>query len=127
MPMFKVLAGQHEEGGRIYRMNEVVNSTQQLDALFNPADPDMQKKFERVIDNPAYIAQPATGGQAVGEASRAGAGTQPATAPAGSALAGTLETMSLKQLQDMAAEEEIDLKGAKTKDEVLRVLRTQLR
>ena len=36
---------------------------------------------------------------------------------------GTLDTMSIKELQAFAAEEEIDLRTAKTRDDMLRVIR----
>ncbi len=112
---------------------------------FNPGYP---KKFQRLPDDwvePEPLVSDATAaveglspteiqtlrellaksGNAAAAAQAAQAGFQHATTPpVPQAGARTLETMNYAELKKWAEEEEVDLKGAKTKDEALKALKT---
>lgn len=146
---YRIIQGQHEERSpdgspRLYRRGDTFESIQPRLADVWP------EKFQRIhasVHNPnletwnpeaetleafnarmltkhpqagAQIQQtaaPVTNGGAVAD--------PPPTVPNGGAKKNhsRLEQMSLKDLQSLAAEDEVDLKGAKTRDEVLRILK----
>lgn len=145
MPKFRILAGQHLEGKHLYRKGEVVETESNL-LKFNA--PGMSPKFEKVEDDtPAsYQAAATTEGKAEGKASAEQLTTQqppraptppgppappgqppaaPSQRPADFDLK-QLDTMSVRDLQALAAEEEIDLKGERTRDGMARVIKQAL-
>jgi hypothetical protein len=103
---YRLLVGRHAETvgdeNIIYdaHSNNIIETTTDLCKKFNSPDPNFPKKFERVVENPEYI---------------------PATQQT------TLDSMSFKEIQAWAAEEEIDLKGAKTKEDALKVIRATVK
>lgn len=108
---FRVRAGLHSQAGPDGRpveygpgceAGDVVESTTDLAARFG-AD-----KFERLHDGPA-VPRPST------------------AASLASARTLNLDALTLEQLQAVAAEEEIDLRGAKTADEAKKAMRAALR
>lgn len=139
---FKVLVGKHSEKdkdgvARVYKANtphDMVDSKSDLLKQNSPGS----TKFELVTDD--YLLKrklppaPVVGRQAVEppvpeEPSAPPAPTppakpQPAQTPSGSKK---LDDMSLKELQDLATEEHIDLKGSKDLVEVRKAIRAGLK
>ena len=121
MAKFRVLRGIHSEKGadgvsRVYRKDEVVDSKTDLSKMNAPG---MQPKFEKVEGG----AKPSAG---------TAVPTAHPTAPASSAPVPAtlreyhdrLDKMSVKELQDHAAEEEIDVRGAgNDKNKLLAILK----
>ncbi len=130
MARYRLLAGKHaqkeenpqtgQKENKIYKRGDVFESKHDL-LKFNAGPGAM--KFEKVEDT-----QPA----------KAAGTTRPPATPSREAVHGTpeppprnmneflaaLDKMSEKDLRALAAEEEIDLKGAKTKDDILKAIRT---
>lgn len=123
MSKFRVLVGKHVEQlgivegevkTRSYSAGEVVSSNRPLDEIHNKPG---AMKFERLHEEP----RPS---QAVQEPS----GTPATAAASPAAVAQTfsleqLERMSVPDLQKLAEEEEIDLKGASKKQDLIRIIR----
>lgn len=115
--LFKLLRGYHKDwtyrtdaegrrqtsSQRLYKPGETVESDRDLAKLFNHPG---SIKFERLPDPPQSTAQPAV---AVAE--------RPDV---------DLDSMTLRDLQALAETEEIDLGGAKTKDQMVKVIRQAL-
>jgi len=107
---FKVLRGQHSEGGETYRAGDVVDSASDLNRHNSPG----AKKFEQleggVADVPSASppATPAVEDEDSGEESD------------------DLDDMTVVQLKTFAEEEEIDLAGVSRKDEILSTVRAAL-
>lgn len=127
MPKFQVLAGKHIDGkgadgrARVYNAGEVVESRANLLRFNRPGS----IKFQRVDDG-ATIASPAGSPGEIWDRAhesldqfikRMQAKDQASIKPI------NLDTLSFKDLQALAAEEEIDLKGAKTREEALRFIK----
>lgn len=128
MPKFRVLAGKHCEGKtpegkpKVYVKGDVVDSKSDLSRL-NP--PGFPPKFERVEDDGRPSPAPAVPVQTLSPTPTPVHATSPLPA-APKTVPDGLDKLSLKELQDLAASEEIDLKGAKTRDEVLRAVRAAI-
>lgn len=120
---FKLLRGTHHEAkwdksvkppvdrGRTYHAGDVIETNFDLTTL-NGGDPQTVK-FEKVDD-----ATPATAVDAVPVEIKSSVNTNAA------AVDDTLDAMTVNELKEMAAEEEIDLGSAKSKAEILSVLRS---
>lgn len=108
---FRLLAGMHIQNDpmsgkeRIYRAGAVFESVTDLARRW-------PEKFERVLDSTPLTPDPAASGM----------DASPSSAPLPSS-GDEYEGMTVKELQALAAEEEIDLKGARTREEILTVLR----
>ncbi len=116
MAKFKLLAGKHVEGGKRYVPGNVIDSKSDL-SKFNT--PGYAPKFEEVPDS-----TPASPGQALHtpNAIKEGEKKEPVVAPPKYKLDG----MSVKQLQDVADAEEVDVKGLKTPVEMIAKLKKEL-
>lgn len=98
---FRVKAGCHQESdGKMYRAGETFESDKDRAAQFG------HDKFERVHDFSQAQGAVATKTVFITEA--------------------TLKGMSIAELQSLAAEEEINVGSAKTKDELVKVIKTSL-
>lgn len=96
---FKLLNGLHDQGdGKVYRRGDVVNSKQDLEKRFGPA------KFQRVAD-PAQVKE------------------EEPVASAPVSVQDEFSDMTVAELKQFAASEEIDLGSASRKDEILAVIR----
>ena len=110
MTLFRVLHGRHVEGKtpdgkqRTYVQGDIVDSQSDLTCFNSPGAIKFEKiESGRMPENtPALAGSPAT----VAEKENDG-----------------LEAMSLAELRKMAEEEEIDVKTAKTKDQVIATIR----
>jgi hypothetical protein len=142
MPRFRILHGVHHAAGgvrkdtptldhpdRVYRAKtaldphapDVIETDEDLEALYNP--PGAPKKYERVRDDSdvapaalppsAHVWDPAK--ETLDQFVRRVGG---APAPADS-----LDALSVKELHALADDEEIDLKGARTKEELVAAIR----
>ena len=113
MPKFKLLSGRHTENdptGKIdpvtklpvsvtYKAGDVFASKSDLDKRFN--QPPMSIKFERIHETPVAAAQQA-------------------------AISDTLDAMTVEELKAYAESEELSLGKAKTREEMVKVLRAAL-
>lgn len=112
---FKLKAGSHGSGTgqeiKSYKAGDVIESDQDL-AAFDPL------KFERLDD-----AAKATPAPAAFPSHSSGQGTAFGAMPPLRQHPADLDKMSVKELQDHAADEEIDLKGASKREDILKVLR----
>jgi hypothetical protein len=110
----------------IYKRDEIVESTTDLAATFNR--PPNSIKFERLTEDGAKAVK---GGmilrnaQAIMPAAAIQQAVQQKTAAATREQVTTesLKNASVKDLQALAAEEEVDLKGSNDKAEILRLLK----
>lgn len=100
---FKLLRGLHSHGGKTYQPGNVVESDTDFVARFG------RLKFERLLDDTAPITQ-----QAADQAAEAGFETVNELRD--------LSKMTVSQLRTYAAENEVDLGDARTKDQILAVL-----
>jgi hypothetical protein len=140
---------------RIYYTGHIVETWRDLEFKFNGGTPDT-RKFERIYDDAPTIpgateeevrqfmewkkaqaanlapSQPngitTVANQGKSEVQKAAEkGFNPATSNTPQPLnQPTLDIMSVKELQDFAKEEEIDIRGAKTKEDLLRVIKAAL-
>lgn len=106
---YMVLAGAHYEGGKQYVPGDIVDSMTDLNRLNGPG---MKPKFKQVKDSRDEE-------QARTQVSVAPAVQQKETSDG---ILGTLEGMTVSDLRKLAAEEEIDLGDAKTKEELVKVI-----
>ena len=133
MPKYKLLAGIHAErdpsGAKhldgtpreiVFRKGDVFESRYHLEAL-NAGDQEMFRKFERVPDD-----VPATAAAAPPATSSARAAPEPPEA-GGPGAWEAVKAMNVTELKNLAAEEEINLGAAKTRDDILRVLEQHLK
>lgn len=117
---FRVLAGKHAEKDkegtlRVYSRGEVVDSKSDLSKLNSRG----AEKFEK-IDEPSVKANPGTpAAQLHGRPPVADVPRDELT----KRLHADLDKMSNDQLKKYAETEEVDLKGAKTREEMLKVLK----
>lgn len=147
---YKLLAGKHAQKGpdgrtRVYEKGDVFESNHNLVRLFNrPGATKFQDLDEELAAPPAP--PPLAEGHALGgtphqpapvraqdpRSAAEQAKATPAPAPAHAPLpigikempkAESLEAMSIKDLQDLAAAEEVNLKGSKDKTEIIKILR----
>ena len=146
MPWFKLLAGKHTEGkdergtSIVYKKGDVFESKHDLAKMLNR---EGAMKFE-LVDAPRRAQTAASGDMpANAQAQRqteGQQGTQPNQPPTGQPPANAaqaqtapktnlaeyqaqLERMNIKELQEHAREEEVDLKGATKKEDMIRILR----
>ena len=133
MAKFRVLVGKHNEGGhvdekgnrikgRTYRVGEVIDTADDLSRL----NASGAIKFERVEEERgASRPAPTTPTTPKSPTPPTPAPVNPTTptTPTAPVTPKNLEAMDIKALQALAEEEEIDLKGAKTKEEIIKVLR----
>lgn len=131
---FRVLEGSHisdgpraHDGGRtdrVYHRGEVVESEVDLAKRFNSYAKDgslISAKFERVWDDRPE----ATGHGPVPGKPGDSAGPAPVK-PAGPPSAGEIAAMAMRDLQSLAAEHGVDLKGINGREAVVRVLTARL-
>jgi hypothetical protein len=152
MPRFKLLVGQHIEtnlDGRevTYKAGAEFDSVTDLDMMNAPGCPP---KFQRLLEhypvpqshthpsNPprnAPVPGPKAQSSSRAPKARAGAphsqGAIPVVPVAGSppSVSGTndgLDTLTVSELQKVAQEEEIELKGANSKEEILAAIRAAM-
>jgi len=150
MPRFKLNTGQHiSETGKLYRgtrpdgkggviEGDVIETNYDLNAFNGP--PGYSQKFTQLVDYRDETPENAiTRLQAemdqrraeITEREKKRAEVHAATAPTPQPQipqpaprhSPNFDAMSVKELQQWAAEEEVDLKGATSKDTILRVLR----
>ncbi len=148
MPKFRVLAGKHIEGKtpdgrqRVYKTGDVVDSKTDLNKLNSPG----AVKFEKVDESTPATPYVGPGGEVVKSRKQleAEAVQQPQQAQAKTAGPTTaaktpehleplqttstttlqpLDLMSVKDLVALAQAEEIDLKGATKKDDIVKTLK----
>lgn len=100
---FKILAGQHVADGKVYHKGEVVESTVDLEKTQGA------NKYKRVSGTPAT--EPETPAEPSTET--------PVTEPSGMDSADTLDAMTVADLKELAADEEIDLGGAHLKADII--------
>lgn len=121
---YRVCAGRHiDDGDIMYDTGDVVESAHNL-LHFNA--PGMTPKFEAVsqdtpVTHKGNMWNPAAASPVFGS------DLQPPaviTDPLTGVQRGTLDHMTLKELQAYAAEEEIDLRGATKKEDVLKIIHT---
>lgn len=136
MPLFKLLAGKHtqkESNGisKTYRPGDVIDSKHDLVKLFNshPTTPKFERVDERTMRGDiSSVVQTVTPSHVVQAASPSPAPAAPqssaqtAVAPSRQSIDG-LDSMSVKELQLLAQEEEIDLRGASKKEEIIKIIR----
>lgn len=149
---FRVNIGKHIEDDP---SGEVLRDGRIKEKVYTPADgpfysstnlmklnaPGMTPKFTHVLHEPQGTVSPLTkqpGENSDQYADRmrklAEEATRLATSPSEkaleekppSAIYPTLETMNAKELQQWAAEEEVDLKNAKSKEDILKVIKSYL-
>lgn len=146
MAWFKLLIGTHIQGDlsvrpdargaypeRVYRAGEVFESDVDLRALNGNG---MSPKFERVdmegppvgsVSPPKPPAPAPAEPTKAPEATKAFEATKAPEAPAGKRDLdrdyGSLDKMSLNELREVAESEEIDLKGASKKEDIVKILR----
>lgn len=119
---FRVLAGKHSERGRIWMRGQVIETTTDLASRFNGATV-VRQKFERVPDG-----TPADPGVPVDQFTdpEFNKSSPSESETRGVDLMATYESMSVEELRQVASQEEIELGKAKTKPEILNVLRSAL-
>lgn len=147
---FQLLAGRHAEGRaprprpdgtmtentqHVYKWNEPGNSIIETDIdLATKFNAPGAEKFRLILDDdyrqservPQQPTTTATPGLQVQPTSPPIPTNHPRPVPPGEPKAPTLkdlESLSLKELQALAEEEEVDLKGASRKEDAIRVLR----
>lgn len=114
MPTFKLLVGRHSVGSGLNRKiydagkNNIVVSAGDLCKFNRPGTP---AKFRKISDEDLTSKDP-TVQAAVND-----------TKPAGPAPEDTLNSMTVPDLRKLAEEEEIDLSGARTKEEIMEKIR----
>lgn len=120
---FRVLRGslsQKEPGSRvptIYNRGEVFQTSRNLEIQNIPGAPP---RFEQVpITTPLTVKTPGIRGKVSSGESELPSSPQ-------SQPSDTLDTMSIEDLRKHAAAEEIDLRGAKTKADIINVIRASL-
>lgn len=115
MPKYKLLDGRHSESGRVWKRGQVVETAKDL----LKHNRQGLRKFEQVHDD-----TPADEGQLLG--SKGGEPgplhENPAVVPA-LPVNDTLSSMSLEELQKLAASEGINLGKARTQEQILKVIR----
>lgn len=116
MARFKLMVGKHVEKGKVYRKGDIITTDDDLTRL-NGGPGAM--KFERLsaVEDPGSLLPRSVEGADRSHAIPAPARDNPVNKGA------NLDKMSLTDLQAYADEEEIDLKGAKTRDDVLKQIK----
>lgn len=148
MAKYRVARGKHVEGGVMYNRGDILDSRSDLnrhnhagaikfellpdDTPVTPKDqlfpapgasprPDHPDRVE--FSEPAPVQSPRSSGP-IGPHSPT---PPPSSPPKADPFAGmNLEAKSLKELQEIAADEEIDIKGAKSREEALALLKAGL-
>lgn len=123
---FKVLRGKHAEGRnpdgsqRVYQQGEVVDSVSDLSRLNSSG----AVKFERIDEAPrgTPAREPVVAAAPGFVAAAPGFVNAPAAAPPVPAQDG-LDSMTVADLKSLAEEEEIDLAGARYKDDMIAKIR----
>ncbi len=137
MPRFTVLDSAHvDDKGKTYRRGETLESPHDLDRMFNK--PGYPPKFQRDHEHEKVEASMPAAGTFVFNPSaesfeqfqeRVKAAQKPNTSPSAPTSPPppqpprNLEAMSEQDLRKLAEAEEIDLKGAKGKQEMIKVLK----
>jgi len=109
---FRVLCGVHSEGGRTYEAGSVVNSKSDLSRLNYPG----VERFERLPDGDLPKSDPAE----VAAAAQAGYDT----ANEMQSKKDSLDGMTVEELRKFAEGKEVDLGKARTREQILAVLRS---
>lgn len=116
---FRVMRGIHAEGGKVYRQGEVVDSKTDLSKHNSPG----ATKFERV-EEPGVKASPGVPVSKLHDAPPVRQAPPPQAADElRRNLHADLDKMSVEKLREYAAEEEIDLKGAATREAILKIVK----
>ena len=130
---FRVLHGQHLEEVRLpdgrmeirtYPQGSIIETDVDLVEKFSPwskVNPDFPSKFQRLPDD--FVGDSTHNSPSNSQAGPNTAAPQTAVVGGSADASKTLESMSFKELQQWAAAEEINLKGAKSKEEIIRVLK----
>ena len=105
MAKFRLLHGTHFHGGKQYNPGDPVEADSDLCKKFNT--PGDLPRFERLPDDAPLTATPTL------------APTESVAAPAED----TLDSMTVEELREWAASEEIDVRGAKTKEQLVKAIR----
>ncbi len=103
MTRFKVLVGRHAEGGEVYSAGDVVDSATDLNLMNSPGS----VKFEQLH-----------GDEPIEEAIVADVAETAESKP------DAYNTMSVSELREYAAEEEIDLEGIRLKADIIEAIRS---
>ena len=111
---FRILRGIHSEGGQTYGVGSVVDSKSDL-GRFN-SSPD-EPRFERVFSDPEETRAAAMAGCPELQPKAAAVAEQPAAKDA-------FDGKTVEELRGLAEEMEIDLGKARTRDQILAVLRS---
>jgi hypothetical protein len=111
MYRFKLLCGVHNEDGQTYMPGAIVDSKSDL-SLLDPTG----ERFQRLPDDPLPHSDP----EATKAAALAGYDMVNELQPKKDSLDG----MTVEQLREFAAETEVDLGKARTREQILAVLRS---
>ena len=114
-----MIVGKHHEGGRVYRVGDVVHSKSNLLLQNHPTDPKGMK-FERVQDD--TVISDGTPMAAVAPPPVA-VPIQPVPPPPQPHTPDTLDTMSVQELRKVAEAEEIDLGRTNDKAGIIAIIR----
>ena len=117
---FKVLRGVHSEGGQTYGVGSVVDSKSDL-GRFN-SSPD-EPRFERIFSGPESAAEETRAAAMAGcpEIQPAAVTGHPVEPPAAK---DSFDGKTVEELRGLAEEMEIDLGKARTREQILAVLRS---
>lgn len=124
MALFRLIAGTHMQGGKVYRHNDPTANTMESKENLAALDPG---KWERADDHPApYVYSPQENRvpQAMPPLTPTTAGVVDPTRNDLEERYGGFDSLTLQELKEVAGAEEIKLpKGATTREEVIKVLR----
>ena len=116
MATYRVLIGSHHHKGRTYRAPEVFESDVDMLRFNGPKDSRLPPKFEKVdVPQRAQAQQVQTQAQTQT--------VDPAKEAFTKELDDYLPSLTQKELQAYAASEDIDLKGVKSKEDMIRVIK----
>ena len=105
---FRLLRGDHQHGGKMYKKNDIIESDIELDTVFGA------NKFQRLHIAPTEVQQvevpePVETTPGIGQNQNDG-----------------LSEMTVAELKQFAEEEEIDLDAGLRKDEIVNVIRATI-
>jgi hypothetical protein len=110
MAKFRVLHGIHAEGGQVYRAGEVVDSATDLNRMNTPGS----SKFEELVGGGVAVVEAATPSSSSLDDDSDGA------------VNDELDTMTVSQLREFAAQEEISLESSKKKADIVAAIRSAI-
>ena len=116
MPKFRILAGKYHEDRRFWTSGQVFETSTNPLKLNTPG----MKRFERVDDTTTVDPGTLYADEVTRQSVEAGVADTPA---AKASVADTLAEMTVQELRTFAASEEIDLGSAKTKEQILDIIR----